>query len=156
MSNMDEQKIKKYQELLKEHGEDVLSVTNQDFFDKTTLDVYYKNPNRCGHVEDKFCMCLTAVMLLKQMGIFNRDYKITKINNIGGGYYNDGINYGLVFEYNSQKYALTSKTFSNDDVIYIPLNEDSQEVINQINEYCYNIYLIDFNVNAEKSVPRKK
>jgi hypothetical protein len=148
---------KKYQELLREHGEDVLAVTEQGFFSDMTLDSYYKDKNGCGNVESKFCMCLTAVMLLKKMGIFDRNCKITKIRNIGGGYYSDGDNFGLVFEYNSQKYALTSKPLTSDeDIVYIPLDENSEDVVNKINESCYNRYVIDFKTNKNKPDQRKK
>jgi hypothetical protein len=148
--------VEKYQEILKEHGDDVLAVTGEGFFHERTLSAYYNDPNTCGNVESDFCICLTAVMLLKRMGIFDRNGKLTKVKNIGGGYYNDGDNFGLVFEYNSQKYALTSKPLKEDeDVVYIPLDENSKEIISKINECCYNRYVINFNTNQNNPNSRK-
>lgn len=155
MSNLKEQRIKKYQAILKEHGEDVLAVTKPGFFDEKSLDTYYRDPNGQGNVESNFCMCLTAVMLLKKMGIFDRNCRIRKIKNIGGGYYFDGDNFGLVFEYDFQNYALISKK-SDDDMIYIPLDEGTEDVINQINEACDNRYLIDFSSSRTSSVSKKR
>ena len=69
--------------------------------------------------------------------------------------YFDGDNFGLVFEYDFQNYALISKK-SDDDMIYIPLDEGTEDVINQINEACDNRYLIDFSSSRTSSVSKKR
>ena len=154
---MKEEKIT-IEDLLKEHGEDVLAVTDREIFRGRTDEEVMERAKKYPNVESPFCMCLTAVMILKEMGIFDREHKITKVKNIGGGFYCDGDNYGIVFEYGPSRYVLTSRKVDEEDIIKVPLNENIKEVIDKINATCANRYVINFQPTENPSnstKPRK-
>lgn len=94
------------------------------------------------NTEGEFERKLFAIMLLKD---FNNNEelcgKITNVKVIGGGFYNDGMIFGIKFDYDGKNYQFG--TNSNDpETIMIPINGTRKALVKAINESCDNYYSI--------------
>lgn len=138
IKDLKQKKIDLFTELKNEHLQDVLDVSG-DALNSSSKS--YLEEDYHGNVESPFEHRLLCVMLLKSIGKFEKDGKLENVKGLGGGYFNDGDNYGITFTFNGTNYSFSDKEVEN-ETVRIPHNAKQLEIIKKINESCDNRYVI--------------
>ncbi len=143
ISYADEKQMHKrelFDALLSEHIEDVAYVTRHYLSDrqlKRATHITYV-PNVEGIVERN----LFAVMLLKSMGKFDKESILRNVEGIGGGYFYDGVNYGIKFSFNDVNYDFSDFPPRTNHIVRVPHTKKQLELVRKINSMCNNKYFI--------------
>ncbi len=141
---MRKQRVEKFNKLKELHLQDVLDVSGNALDDSKK---YFLEDDYHGNVEGAFERRLLTVMLLKSIKKFDKTGKLENVKGIGGGYFDDGDNFGINFTFNGVNYNFSDK--NKEGYERIPHNLEQLKIIEELNSCCNNRYLIKVKDESE-------